>query len=215
MVSRSVFNYNYRLRQGIILPPETKATLRGYKQPLTRVLEGYGFIGTLAYNLDKTHVQCHVCGNFFKMLTKHVMRVHGMEKREYQDRFSLMRSTPLTSPVSHARIVERRTQLSLVPATREQLLKNLEKGRTHNRRNLETLESKNRKGRCPEQLLRKVLVLSEELQKTPTRREFIAKHGDNGDLASIYRTFGSWSTVIKELGMEPNKKGRIAISQVN
>lgn len=196
----------FRLRHGIMLPQGTLGVLKGYKDPLTRVQGGFGYVGTIAYNESGTHVQCHKCGFFFKSLGPHVARMHAMTSRDYKDRYGLMRSTSLGSPVYIARMRQRASNL-------EGWISNQSKSAppykpptsTPRKRSPELL---NKLGRCPEQLLHKIAVIAEAYDCTPTRRDFIEWYGDNGDLNMLYLTFGSWNEAIKILGLTPNHKGR-------
>lgn len=201
---------DFRIKQGIMLTPDTKPVLKGYKFPLTKVQDGFGYIGTLAYNQEKTHVQCHLCGFYFKSLGHHLMRSHALSSMDYRDRFGLMRATSLGAP-KYIDLLRERTGLlnrERKPLNQAQL-DALQRGRDRVRENKSlSLEVYNKRGRCPEQLLRKIEKLAKELGKTPTRREFIKKYGDNGDLDSIYRTYGSWNGAVAMCGLQPNKKGR-------
>lgn len=205
-------NVEYRLRQGIMLLPETQSFLHGYKDPLTKVVDGYGFIGTLAYNEEKTHVQCHKCGFFFKSLGHHLTKAHAMTTKEYKLRYSLMMSSSLASPAfsdtQRALAAEKFAPVAYDEKRREKQRAVLAKYQGHQVSRKRSLEYLNKLGRCPEQLLHKIQLLAEELGYTPTRREFIGKYGDNGDLNMIYITFGRWSEACQTAGLVPNDKGR-------
>lgn len=194
----------WEVRQGTILARDTKQYLKQYKDPLMPVWEGYGYVGTVAFNEEQTHTQCHICGYFFRSLGVHIYKAHNMKVRDYKHRFSIMQKTSLiaansaTAKVLHAGPV----------ASVEERVAILSQYWGKYKNQPETMEQKNIKGRCPEQLLAKILKLTDDLGKVPTRREFIVRYRDGGDLASIYRTFGSWNGAIKELGLQPNKKGR-------
>lgn len=203
--------HQWRVAQKITLSPETEPLLAGYKEPLTKVMEGYGYIGTLTFDKEhQTHVQCHICGYFFKGLGHHIIKTHAMTIRDYKDRFGLMRTTRLTAPYSKLHELGKHLNKSLSPEQKAKRLENLRLAWEHRYdvSAAESMEEKNKKGTCPEQLLRKILELSEALDKTPTRREFIHKYGDNGTIKSVYRTFGTWDQAVKELGLVPNERGR-------
>jgi hypothetical protein len=210
-VSSAQKGMEHRLREGIMLPPETDKILHGYKEPLTSVRGGFGFIGTVAFNVEKTHIQCHACGFFFKSLAHHLRLSHGMKSTDYRERYGLMAKTPLVAP---ATLDEYRRIANdyLVPATRTpehkaKAIEALNKYRSTRTSSTWRMERLNRLGRCPEQLIYKIDVLAKELKRTPTRRDFIAKYGDNGDLNMIYRTFETWNEAVKLAGLTPNRKG--------
>lgn len=198
----------YRLRHGIMLPPETPVVLHGYKDPLTPVQGGFGYIGTLAYNEEKTHVQCHLCGYFFKSLGHHVTKSHAMTTGDYRDRTSLMRRTSLASPAFIDNLRERAAEHPVQPNPGNSSTVRMKAGLIKNTGRKRTLEQLNRLGRCPEQLLHKISVLAERLGRTPTRRDFIRAHGDNGDLNMIYITFGGWNPAVQIAGLAVNRPGR-------
>lgn len=208
--------FNRYVRIGRYLPPTTKATLRPYKAPLTAVEGGFGFMGTIAQNEVKTHIQCHICGYFFGGLTRHLTAAHSITAREYRALFELSAGTGLVS--DSVKAVYRRNNLNQTPAIKaarvaafaaagRSAIIQAKATRNQNQspfRN-KSLERKNKEGRCFYQLLDKIETLAKELNRTPTRREF-AKRWGGGFEASIRRTFGSWNQAITMSGLPTNKR---------
>ena len=46
-------------------------TVAGYKQPMTKVEDGFGYLGAITTTKDGKHIQCHICGYFFGRLANH------------------------------------------------------------------------------------------------------------------------------------------------
>lgn len=68
-------------------PPATPLPQRGGHLPP---------IGSMVYDDDGSRVQCHVCGEFFGSLVKHI-RIHGLDAARYKERYGLARGTSLLS----------------------------------------------------------------------------------------------------------------------
>lgn len=208
---RRVVYDRYYVKTGIRLPRDTEADYEPYKEPLEPVREGFGYYGTVAHNKAGTHVQCHLCGYFFRGLTNHLKRVHEITASEYKHQFQLARQTGLISheaslraaQAAMARPAEQKKELL------EKRLKNLEAGRTTRDFDIsikKSLEAKNKEGRCYYQLLDKITILTKALGRTPTRRDFEKLYG-GGYLGSVYNTFGSWNEALTIAGLQPNRIG--------
>lgn len=178
------------------LPPSTGHTLKGYKLPLTPVSGGHGYYGTIAYDKSKQFTQCHICGWFYKAVASHITRKHGYEMRRYKAEYGLAQKTSLTAPI------QKKTYRDSQDGT--QRIANLATGReslTHDDyvragQTRKSLLQKNIEGRCPDQLLDKVLQSKEKRGKLPTRRQFTTDWG-HGAVKSIRTTFGNWGEAIK------------------
>lgn len=192
----------YYLRHGFILPPDTEADLMTYKTPLEKVPGGYGYYGTLAQNKEHTHVQCHICGFFFRGLASHTSMVHGMTGREYKIEHGLLLGPGLTASKQR----ELHIKHGITSRTPQQKARSLQlldeyRGRYQPRREHQ-LELRNRRGRCYYQLLDKIQKLAEKLKQTPSRRDFTAEYGF-GDDHAVIGTFGSWNQAVSLAGLTP------------
>ncbi len=78
-----------------------------YKEPLTKVKGGYGFMGVITTNEEQTHVQCHICGYYFESLGSHVQHTHKMKAREYKEKYQLRISRGLLAPKAREALIRR------------------------------------------------------------------------------------------------------------
>lgn len=186
----------YRLREGIVLPRETKPVIRGYKYPLSPVEHGYGYYGTLAYDKSGYYTQCHICGYYFKGLSWHVSQSHKLPKQQYLAEYGLSSTTSLIAPEQKKVWKDPNLNMSLSADAQAKRLEALKKGRTvasyTGGKRGKSLERKNREGRCALQLLDKIVKLTEYLGRQPTKREF-GKYYNQGYLGSVFNTFGTWN----------------------
>lgn len=199
------------LNRGDILPPDTKAIYNQYKEPLRKVEKGFGYMGTIAFDESEQFTQCHICGFFFKRLGRHITNQHEMEVKEYRVKFGLAMQSSLVATKTRKAYLDRFEKL-----TADEKLKKVMALTTAS---LETrmtlpprppyslsLEQKNKEGRCPDQLLDKIEVLANTLERTPTYREFGKEYG-GGYAQSVVSTYGSWLNALKILGLTPQKTG--------
>lgn len=190
-----------------MLPRETESVLIGYKEPLTKVTGGFGYYGTLAYDVGEKHTQCHVCGFFFQNLGMHVNKKHDKSARNYRLEFGLPITLSLRAP--KAETYQDRTWQKMDVKKRNKVLAQLNEARTHQivaEMPKKSLYHKNLEGRCPEQLLDKINTLKDKLGHTPSSTEFVKEYG-SGFLGSIRLTFGTWREALKILNMVPRNSG--------
>lgn len=198
-----------RQTQGVWLPPETESVMASYKEPLRPVPDGFGYYGTIAYDKTEKYTQCHLCGNFYKTLGTHVSKVHGKDPFEYKLEFGLPTTLPLTAPKLKNKNYEQWESYS--PEKKKEVIANLQAGRKSitapRKARTKALYYKNLEGRCPAQLIEKILQLRDEVGKTPSRREFNKRFGGN-HAGSVELTFGSWGEAVKIAGLTPRRGGR-------
>lgn len=58
----------------------------------------HGTYGVLAYDEGADRVQCHACGEWYRMLSGEHLAGHGLTAAAYKRRYELDRATPLESP---------------------------------------------------------------------------------------------------------------------
>lgn len=195
------------------MPEDTEAVYVDYKEPLTKVKKGYGFMGVLCTNKQETHLQCHECGLFFKNLGVHT-KSHSMSADEYRQKYELRRTTGLVPPKVHEAMVRRvqnadsLTKLKRITGLRKGAAK-LEqmKREGYRKRQPYSLENKNKNGTCPAQLLDKIKLLAKDLGYTPSQLEF-GKAYKTGHIEAVYRTYGSWTNAVRIAGLKPKGQGR-------
>ena len=78
---------------------ENNATLVlvNYKEPLIEVEKGFGYLGALRMTQDGTLMECHVCGQLYKDVGRHVNNAHNITATQYREKFQLARTTALVS----------------------------------------------------------------------------------------------------------------------
>jgi hypothetical protein len=183
-------------------------TFSNYKQPLKKLRkeDGYGFYGVLLITLDGERIQCHICGKNFQHLGTHVTSKHKIKAKEYKATFELSYRSALVSESMRQRLKEQGSQVynSLSPNERKKFRENAKKGR-ENRGNFqptERLESKNKKGTCPDQLLQKIQDVADDLGHVPSLKDFVKHCGTQRYKHLIFKTFGSWSRALEIMNLQ-------------
>lgn len=181
-----------------------------YKEPLQKVTDGYGYLGALGQTKDGSKVQCHICGELYYNLGAHIFNTHQMKAREYREKFQLGLRTPLCSDQASREYKERALKLwnSKSPEEQEHQKNLMREAAAQAVRigHTRSLEEKNRHGMCPDQLLEKIRLVADKLQKNPTAEDFRSEYSRRY-LDSITRTFGSWNQAKAQLGLSPCKSG--------
>lgn len=192
---------------------EGDLTLMNYKEPLTAVKDGFGFYGVLTATNDGKYVQCHICGKLFANLSAHVFGFHKLKDKEYKGTYGLAYTTALLSEeqreaskartVAFLKTLSEEEKVAYIQRARERSLekKNLEKRRAAGQPKLQ-LESMNKRGTCPDQLLQKIMEVKETVGHTPSKKEFIAYTNTQRYVHLIYKVYGSWNNAIKILGLD-------------
>jgi len=179
-----------------------------YKEPLLKTPDGFGYLGTLSQTKDGKYVQCHICGKLFEHLAAHVSHAHKMKAVEYREKFQLSYGTAMASEQYR---IDRRNQYlkylrSLSEEERLELKRKLqEKSRQARPKKApqpekHRLETKNRRGTCPDQLIEKIKEVADKLGHTPSKLEFNQFLGTQKYTHAIYATFGSWTKALEMAG---------------
>jgi hypothetical protein len=199
-----------QIETGPGLPPEEVTLIyENYKEPLTPVEGGFGYMGTLAQNEAKTHVQCHICGNLFEALGGHIYTSHNMTGEEYKDTFGMALNNALVADAVREKLIEghrshfHKDYISedgrpdwLVKYWDE--VKSGKRERPTYKRTAWALERRNREGICPDQVLERI-------------REFVTATGSasQDDFRRYYKEhymgpiryfFGGWENAIRLAG---------------
>jgi hypothetical protein len=192
-------------------------TLMNYKEPLMSVKNGYGYYGAVTGTIDGQFVQCHICGHLFMNLGAHIWLKHKMRGREYKEEFGLAYSTALLSEAERGRLKQRTLDWlkNTTDEQRERFARKLDRNRRkwieEHRDDDRTqpelqLETKNKRGTCPDQLLAKIIEVKENLGRTPSKDEFITACKSQRYIHLIYKVFGSWKEALSILGLQPKKE---------
>lgn len=185
---------------------------QNYKEPLKPIEpdKGFGYYGTIAMSADRTQIQCHICGKLYKSMGSHLDRVHEIDKAEYKKRYELSASTALVGETIRENMralavvtFNNRGQLTQELRDYNEKVKNgtaphvshIRKAKNH------TLEWRNKRGLCPDQVLEKIEDLIKlNNGRVPTAPEFKA-HYKGRYLGSILYQYGSWANAVHKLGV--------------
>ena len=190
-------------------------TLVHYKEPLTPINDGFGYLGCLLGTRDGSKVQCAICGKLFESLVFHLKNAHGTNTRDYKEKYQLAYRTALISEnlreqykQQSIRWIEKMTKESGVEWLKQWYQKKGE-GRKYRKSGQPplTLEDKNKRGTCPDQLLQKIKEVTEILGHTPSKNDFIKATNGSRYVHLIYKTFGSWSNALTKLGLAQKVNG--------
>lgn len=191
-----------------MIDQESGLTFSNYKEPLTKVKDGFGYYGVLMSTVDGSKVQCHICGELFEHLAIHVNNAHEIKSRIYKNIFGLAYSTALVSETRRESLKQQTLNWlkTLTPEEKEAYAQRSRERLQKIRReklNFDTqshphqLETRNKRGTCPDQLLAKITEVAQKLGKTPSLVEFIEETGGQRYKHLIFATFGSWKEAVK------------------
>lgn len=201
--ANQALRYKNKKIAGSLFTPDTEGIIIDYKEPLTPVEEGFGYVGAITVSPDKTCVQCHICGFYFKLLGMHV-KEHDINEREYKKKFGLLLSRPLLTRSSKRDWEKKRpknyTAEHLKQANEARAIA-LESVRTSDKIGKQTLalEHYNKFGICPAQMVEKFFSLQKKLGHTPSYREMASEY-NSGHPRLLMKIFGTWEDVKYELG---------------
>jgi len=190
-------------------------TLGHYKEPMMKIKkkDGFGFYGALLNTIDGKYVQCHICGKLFQSLSCHVRMHHKMDCRDYREKFQLAYTTALISEKERERMKQTTIDwLKNLSEKEKQDMKQFAIKKSSEARKGKkiqpklTLESYNKRGTCPEQLIQQILNVSTMLNRTPSLAEFIEYTHGQRYKHLIFKVYGSWKNALKIAGLNPKKR---------
>lgn len=182
-----------------------------YKEPLKKIKNGHGYYGVILSNKEGTKIQCHICGELYAELQAHVRQHHKVPVREYKEKYELAFTTSLVSEqIRTDRKIQTINWLNSMSADekkkmREQQRKNWlawRKKKTQRNQPKQTLETKNKRGTCPDQLLAKINEVAKAIGHSPTKNDFIDYWKSQKYVHIIYKTFGSWDKAKQMAGQQ-------------
>lgn len=192
-------------------------TFKHYKEPLKPIPKGkgFGFYGAILMTKDMDKIQCHECGETHRTLAGHLRAAHNTTAEKYREKFDLARTTALVSESMRFQLKNAQLEYlkTLTPQEKDELQRKArEQAALKGYNNTEfkiRLETKNKRGTCPDQLLDQIVKVAQKLGRTPTKPEFIEATGTQRYVHLIYKTFGSWKYAIELTGLEKHvpKKG--------
>lgn len=204
-------------KAGLIKYEDEYLTMTHYKEPLKPVVNGFGYEGCLLMTIDGKGVQCHLCGKTFGDLSMHLRGTHKMKADDYREKFQLARSTSLIS--EEVRENRKLATLKWIKQMEEKhgsdwrktFKRNGVKGRLTKKTGHGlgiTLETKNKRGSCPDQLIDRIKIVTEQLGHVPSKKEFIENTGTQRYVHLIYKTFGSWLNAVRRAGLQPKERSQ-------
>ncbi len=199
-------NYNPDLPKSVQLTETMTVLYEDYKEPLRTVSqvkgEGYGYMGTVAMSEDREYIQCHICGNLFRSLSAHVRLEHKISIVEYKKDYGLSASNVLIGESLRYDLQQRNFSNKRnkgQPDGLKEYIAKLKSGEVKAKRGDYSLEWRNKRGLCPDQVLEKILDLKEKLGRVPNSDEFRVEYKGRY-MHSIQYLHGSWSEAIHKLG---------------
>lgn len=180
--------------------PSGFVTLYRYKEPFMRYTQGYGYLGALLFDGKTQKIQCHECGDWFYYLPDHLHREHNMRASEYKERVGLRQTSALISEVTRNKLVASGTERfkNLRPGKKKT---QKEKDKIRKTMQKVTMEAKNERGTCPEQLIDRLLKLHDKYGRMPTEIE-----GKNL-FRTIREVYGSMERACEIAGIQHRKNG--------
>ncbi len=201
------------------LTQENSLTLMHYKEPLKSIPKslGYGYYGAIQVTLDGTQLQCHICGDLYTNLSMHIRMMHKMPLKEYRETYQIARRTALISENFRKKKKDRMFGWwwKLSQAERDRRISKRVKAlrkwhKTASARGYKwnvQLETRNKRGTCPDQLIDKIKKMAAKLGRTPHLSDLQKEGGGGRRFAYLYKnTFGSFAEAVKRAGLEPAKK---------
>lgn len=179
--------------------------ITGYKEPLNKVVNGFGFYGAIMGTEDGEKIQCHTCGKLFARIAPHARQKHGLKVREYREMYGIAYSTSLCSENESNRLAEKMHETGLANKGIRYYRKMGKLGnekRHHELMPKITLETLNKRGICPDQILDKIKQCKEKVGHIPTLEEFREfTGGEKGQKykRAVFRIFGSWNKALEML----------------
>lgn len=181
-----------------------------YKEPLKPIEKnkGYGYYGAILMDKQGEKIQCHLCGLMFKSVGTHIFAAHGLRADDYRTKFELARATSLVSEVERQRLKANGLHCwEMKTAAQKKAFVDAGNKFGKSRKGvLHRLETKNKRGNCPDQLIDKIKKFADETGKKPNLRAFRKKMNEErhgGVILAIYQTFGSWNAAVKIAGHTP------------
>lgn len=183
-----------------------------YKEPLVEIKPGlgFGYYGALLVTEDKTKLQCHICGKLFADVGTHARQAHKISVIEYREQFKLAKKTALLSEKERNARKQRFIDY-LGTLSKEELERRKQKAIENWKHKGSyqpkiSLETKNKRGSCPDQCLAKIKEVADKIGKVPSLNEFVKVCKTQKYKHWIIDTFGSWNEALKLLNYDVKEK---------
>lgn len=185
----------------------------GYKEPLKKYEKGFGYIGVVSYSKEKDKVQCHICGRMFRNVGSHSALNHKISAEKYKEMIGLGQNTALVGEGTRTLLITAHKDIpsfSQKGKSKKQIVSHMKKmsknGVTKgkgSRKSSWTLERRNEEGLCPDQLIDRIIKLTEKLGERPTAKQYAEEYGS---FSSIITVYGTWNKALEIAGIDTYTK---------
>lgn len=177
------------------------------KSPLQKVEDGFGFKGVLMQTDNRTLCQCHICGKWFRLLAKHIEKLHQTTRDQYCKQFGLNASNGLV-PDEYSYIRERAMRkvwensaykIKHTKRLRQQQSKAIKSSlKKRLKSTTRTVEQENEHGTCELQIKYRLVEYIKRYKDLPSR----STKGEGGRICKVLRTrHGSLNEGFKAVGL--------------
>lgn len=187
-----------------IIPSDDQLIFYGYKEPLKKYKEGFGYMGVVSYSKERDRVQCHICGRLFLNVGCHAKFAHGLLAQDYKKKVGLALKTALVGEGTREKLMKAHDQIGSFSCKNLTKKQRIEKMRKMSRlaknkgRHGWSLEKRNETGNCPEQLVDKIKKLQIKIGKRPSAKDYQKEYGS---FQSVITVYGKWNEALRVAGM--------------
>lgn len=173
--------------------PTGKIYIGVAKHPLQEAKEGHGYLGVLSQTDNRQFIQCHVCGKWFRTITKNHLDGHNTTKQKYCERFGLYSSKALVSDAVSYKLEKAGRTLFLKQNIQENLhhmrkIREKQKRDNNGGKSAKSIERQNMTGTCEKQLEYRLLEYIKKYKMLPSR----STKNEGGKICkTLHRRFGS------------------------
>lgn len=171
-------------------PDRTIETVFKAVEPYKALENGFGYQGVLLRDTQNDLLQCHICGVWKSGLAHH-LRLHKITADQYREKFEL----PVSCPLMNNKMLNRLSELGRSKEWKERLKKATRNTTMHKNlhkrkwRSYKRLSHENKYGTCPEQLVRRYLIVADRIGHEPSDNEL--RKYDHAAYAAISHKYGT------------------------
>jgi hypothetical protein len=164
--------------------PKGTASYNLYKlhPPFKKLVDGHGYPGVILERATDGRLQCHICGDWYEDLARHVQWQHRMKSAEYKNKFELRLKDVLLSRQIRKKLKEAATTPQNIERCRNNnklCVARIKANKTKQTivraaaslKSKNTLAALNERGLCPDQVNYRFDIVAQEVGKTPTERD--------------------------------------------
>jgi len=181
--------------------PSGNITFYNYKEPLMEYRDGFGYVGAIIFDGESDKIQCHICGEWFANLGRHIGPSHQITAYDYKEMVGLNQSTALINESTREKLIRKnmkKRKANLRPGGKKSKEVRAKISETLKRLNA---EKKNLRNTCPAQLIERLQKQAREEGRTPYSKSVPF-------IAALCKTFGSYQESCKIAGIKARKPGQ-------